>query len=106
MPMQTKDLNVDTDRIADLCRRYHVVRLEVFGSFVRDDADADSDLDVLVTFEPGARVGLEVVALKQDLEAVFGRPVDLLTRSSVERSPNKYFRRFALRQTEPIYERA
>jgi hypothetical protein len=50
-------------------------------------------------------VGLGIVALQQDLAALFGRPVDLLTRSAVERSPNKYFRRFALRRTEPLYER-
>jgi predicted nucleotidyltransferase len=50
-------------------------------------------------------VGLAFVALQHDLAALFGRPVDLLTRHSVERSPNKYFRRFALEKTEPIYER-
>ena len=77
---------------------------EVFGSFTRSEAGDTSDLDVLVSFKPGARPGLEFVALQQELEELFGRPVDLLTRRSVERSPNKYFRRFALSQTEPIYE--
>ena len=103
--MLLQDLRIDYDRLADLCNRYDVVRLEVFGSFIRGDAEAGSDLDILVTFDPGARVGLEFVALQQELEALFGRSVDLLTRSSVEHSPNKYFRRFATRRTESIYER-
>jgi hypothetical protein len=93
-------------RLAELCQRYGVARLEAFGSFVRGDASPQSDLDVLVTYEAGRKVGLELVALQQDLEALIGRHVDLLTRASVETSANKYFRRFALRDTEPLYERA
>lgn len=103
--MLLQDLVIDRNRLEQLCEQYGVVRLEAFGSFIRGDAEAGSDLDILVTFEHGARVGLGLVALQQKLEKVFGRPVDLLTRSSVEHSPNKYFRRFATRRTEPLYER-
>lgn len=104
--MRLSDLDIDYKRLAEICGRYHVVRLEAFGSFVSGDAAPDSDLDVLVTFEPDARVGLEFVALQQEIEALIGRPVDLMSRESVEHSPNKYFRRFALRHTEAFYERA
>ncbi|MFO8013879.1 MAG: nucleotidyltransferase family protein [Phycisphaerae bacterium] len=104
--MAVESLNVDRDRLADLCERFGVARLEVFGSVARGDAEAGSDLDILVTFEPGATPGLAFVELQRELEALFDRPVDLLTRSAVERSPNKYFRRFALQRTEPLYERA
>ena len=104
--MDVKDLNIDQQRLAEICRRYRVAKLEVFGSFTRGDAGADSDLDILATFEPGSRLGLGYVDLQKELEAVFDRPVDLLTRSAVERSPNKYFRRFVLRNTEPIFVRA
>lgn len=102
--MALTNFHIDHNRLAELCRRYSVARLEVMGSFARGDAGPESDLDILVTFEPEARIGLEFVALKQELEEMFLRPVDLLTRDSVERSPNKYFRRFALRRTEPLYE--
>jgi predicted nucleotidyltransferase len=103
--MLVDDLQVDRVRLAEVCERYGVDRLEVFGSFSRGDAGAGSDLDLLVTYKPGVQIGLEFVSLLLELEALFGRSVDLLTRRSVENSPNKYFRRFALRQTEPIYER-
>lgn len=102
--MQLADLQIDDARLAECCRRYGVARLETFGSFATGDAEADSDLDILVTFKPDARIGLEFVALQQELEEIVGRPVDLLTRESVERSPNKYFRRFALSRTESLYE--
>lgn len=104
--MRLNELHIDSDRLAELCQEYGVARLEVFGSFVRGDAAPGSDVDILVTFDPGAQGGLRIVALHQALEQLFGRQVDLLTRSSVEQSPNKYFRRFALRTTEPLYERA
>jgi predicted nucleotidyltransferase len=103
--MLLADLGIDHERLAACCRRYGVARLETFGSFARGDARPGSDLDLLVTFVPDARVGIEFVALQQEIEEIAGRPVDLLTRQSVERSPNKYFRRFALRDTETLYER-
>lgn len=102
--MPNPELNFDPERLAEVCERRHVARLEFFGSVASGVATRQSDVDILVTFEPGAQVGLGIVSLHQELQAIFGRPVDLLTRDSVERSPNKYFRRFALRRTEPLYE--
>ena len=103
--MRFQDLDVDQDRLAAVCERHGVARLEVFGSLARGEAQAGSDIDLLATLMPGVRPGLDFVGLQQELEALFGRPADLLTRSAVERSPNKYFRRFALRRTGLLYER-
>lgn len=103
--MQTKDLQIDRERLAEICRRYGAIRLEIFGSFTRGDAGPDSDLDIMVTFKPDASDGFEFVQFQQELELLFGRPVDLLSRRSIEQSPNKYFRRFALRNTELLYGR-
>ncbi len=102
--VRTADLHIDREWLSELCRRFGVSKLEVFGSFVTGDADASSDIDLLVTFAPGEAAGLEVVEFQQTLEDLLGRSVDLLTRDAVERSANKYFRRFALRSTEPLYE--
>jgi predicted nucleotidyltransferase len=102
--MFATDLHVSQERLAECCRRYRVARLEAFGSFASGEASADSDVDLLVTFAPDPPRGLELVALQRDLSRLFGRSVDLLTRAAVEASPNKYFRRFALRRTETLYE--
>ena len=102
--MVVDDLQIDRNRLARLCEQFGVERLEAFGSFSRGDARPDSDLDLLVTYRPDVTVGLDFVALQRELEALFNRRVDLLTRRSVEQSPSKYFRRFALRETEAIYQ--
>lgn len=103
--MQFTELGIEPARLGEICRRHHVRRLELFGSFQRGDADAGSDLDLLVTFDPGVAIGLQFVTLRDDLIQLVGRPVDLLTRASVEQSPNKYFRRFALQDAHTVYER-
>ena len=102
--MRIDELHIDAKRLAAICVKHDVARLELFGSFARGNASPESDLDVLVTFQPGARVGLGIVALQQELEDLFGRTVDLMTRSAIERSSNKYLRQFVLKRTEPLYE--
>ena len=104
--MKLADLKIDARRIAAICRRYHVSKLEAFGSFVTGEAEKASDLDILVTFDKNAGGGFDFVSLQKELETAISRRVDLLTRQSVEQSPNKYFRRFALHRTEVIYEHA
>ena len=103
--MRFSDIQIGADELARLCEEYSVQRLEVAGSFAAGGADSDSDLDLIVTFMPGGGSGLRMVALQQALEALCGRPVDLLARESVETSRNKYFRHYVLRQSEMVYER-
>ena len=71
--------------IAQICRRYHVKELSVFGSHARGDARPDSDIDFLVEFEPEAPVGLlEYAALMRELSALLGRKVDLVTKKALK----------------------
>ena len=86
------DIALDPTRLADLCRRYHVATLELVGSRAQGTARLESDVDLLVTFEPETVIGLEFYALGMDLEALLGRHVDLLTRPRVERDHNARFR--------------
>jgi len=102
--MRIDELHFDPRRLAEICVNHDVARLELFGSFAHGNASPKSDLDVLVTFQSGAKVGLGIAALQQELEELLGRPVDLMTRDSIERSSNKYFRRFALERTESLYD--
>ena len=97
------DLVVDRGRLADLCRRYHVAKLELFGSRAKGTARPDSDVDLLVTFEEGAVIGLEFFGLGNELEDLLGRRVDLLTHARVERDENPIFRANVLESVEPFY---
>jgi predicted nucleotidyltransferase len=72
-------IRVDRDRLADLCRRRHIRRLALFGSVLRDDFRADSDVDVLVEFEPGHVPGYGFISVQDELSALLGRQVDLVT---------------------------
>jgi predicted nucleotidyltransferase len=104
----TAALEIDSARLGALCRRYHVAKLEMFGSRARGTARADSDADLLVTFEPGRTPSLLApdgyMALMDELESLMGCRVDLLTRATVEADPNEYFRGSALGQTEILYK--
>lgn len=82
-------IRVDHARIADLCRRYDVRRLSFFGSVLRDDFSAHSDVDVLVEFLPQARIGMFGLArMERELSEMIGRTVDLRTPAELSR----YFR--------------
>ena len=92
--------------IAALCRRYHVRQLEVFGSAARgvDFDPARSDADFLVVFGPDADPGLKgFLDMKEALESVLGREVDLVERKAIEQSRNYIRRRNILAQAESVY---
>jgi len=94
------------DALIALCKRYDVARLEVFGSALRaaDFDPARSDVDFLVTFAPHSRDNLAAfVDLKEALEALLGRPVDLVERQAVEASRNFIRRRRILEEAEAVY---
>ena len=72
-------IDVPNNTIADFCRRHRIRRLSLFGSVLRDDFGPESDVDVLVEFEPGARVGLRFFAMERELSQILARKVDLNT---------------------------
>ena len=75
---------VDRTAIADFCRRHGVRELSLFGSVLRDDFRPDSDVDVLVEFFPGSRIGLfEFCNMIQELETILGKKVDLVTMNGL-----------------------
>lgn len=87
------------EAIAEFCRRNHIRKLSLFGSVLRDDFTPESDVDVLVEFEPGATPGWEIVSMQGELEAILGRAVDFRTVSELSR----YFRDEVLSEAETIY---
>jgi predicted nucleotidyltransferase len=77
-------INLPLDRIRDICLRHPVRELSIFGSALRGDFRSDSDVDLLVEFQPDARVGfIEFGLLEQELEDLLGRKVHLITKRSV-----------------------
>lgn len=91
---------IDRAAIKAFCERHHVVRLAVFGSVLRDDFDADSDVDVLVEFQPGHVPGLEFVSMERELSGLLqGRRVDLVTPKFL----NARIRERVLSEAEPLY---
>lgn len=92
--------------LAALCRRFHVKRLDVFGSAARaEDFDpARSDADFLVEFEIDVRPDITILLDLQDaLEMALGRPVDVIERKAVAESQNYIRRRTILREARPVY---
>ena len=86
-------LHFPEDRIAEFCRRHHIRRLALFGSVLRDDFTAESDVDVLVEFAPGKTPGLAFITMQDGLSEILGqRRVDLHTFSGIERSRNRLLR--------------
>ena len=95
---QVISLTVDSSKVAALCKKYGVSSLALFGSFVRHEADADSDVDLLVSFS--GRVSLlRMVALERELSQLFGREVDLQTEAAL--SP--YIRDYIMNERQTIY---
>ena len=92
-------IEVPRDRIAEFCRRHHIRRLAFFGSVLRDDFTPDSDVDVLVEFEPGKTPGLAFFGMQDELSEILGRRVDLNTPNEL----SKYFRDEVLAEAEELY---
>jgi predicted nucleotidyltransferase len=93
-------LSLAHEEIAEFCRRNHIRRLSLFGSVLRDDFGADSDVDVLVEFEAGFPIGLiRMAAMENELSEIIGRKADLRTPDDLSR----YFRDKVLSSAEVQY---
>ncbi|MEO7062107.1 MAG: nucleotidyltransferase family protein [Lapillicoccus sp.] len=94
-------LEVDVDRecLREVCERYGVASLEVFGSIVRGEQGPESDVDLLYVLKPEVRLGFRLFELEDELSALFGRPVDLVARTAL----NKYLREQVLADAQPLY---
>jgi uncharacterized protein len=76
---------VDRQRIAEFCRKHHIRKLSLFGSVLGEDFRPESDIDVLVTFEPGQVIGLRIVDIEDELAQLLGRRVDLVSEKYLNR---------------------
>ncbi len=103
MTMAAK-LSISKEDIASFCRRNRIKELALFGSVLRDDFGPDSDVDVLVDFESGYDRDYEQLQrMREELERLFGRPVDLVERRLIEKSENYIRRKHILAHLETVY---
>jgi uncharacterized protein len=99
--METVHVDLAPEEIADICRRWQIHELSLFGSVLRDDFHPESDVDVLVTFDRDAPWSLwDLIDLRKELSEIFGREVDLVEERSLV---NPYRRRSILRDKRVIY---
>ncbi len=108
MPFRLREpldrLRVAPDALEAWCAKWKVVELAFFGSVLREDFRPDSDVDVMVVFAEDARWGLfEFSAMADELEGLFSRPVDLLTRRSIEQSHNWIRKKAILEGSRVVY---
>ena len=97
--MMTLNIKIPRDKITEFCRRNKIRRLALFGSALREDFGPESDVDVLVEFEPGTRVGLRFFDMERELSEIIGRKVDLNTPGFLSR----YFRDEVLEEAHNQY---
>jgi predicted nucleotidyltransferase len=104
MNILTARLNVSSEAIQQFCERWRIRELALFGSVLRDDFRADSDLDVLVTFASDVTYSLfQLATIADELEELLHRPIDLVDRQALEQSYNHIRKREILSHSEVIY---
>jgi hypothetical protein len=95
----TARIDINHEKVAEFCRRRHIRRLALFGSVLRDDFGPESDVDVLVEFEPGHVPGLAFFRMARELADIVGRNVDLNTLGWL----STHFRDEVTREAQVLY---
>ena len=99
--MPIPNLTIDRAHLGDFCRKWKVAELSFFGSVLRDDFRPDSDVDVLVSFEPDAGwTLLDLVSMQREIAEVFGRSVDLVEEAALR---NPYRQSAILKSKQVVY---
>ena len=98
-------LGLSSQDVASFCQKWGIIKMALFGSILRNDFRADSDIDLLITFAPNARQGLLTLAkIKYELESRLNRSIDLVPEASIQMSDNWMRQREILSSAQTIYE--
>uniref|UniRef100_B8HLU7 DNA polymerase beta domain protein region n=1 Tax=Cyanothece sp. (strain PCC 7425 / ATCC 29141) TaxID=395961 RepID=B8HLU7_CYAP4 len=102
--IQTR-LGLSSQDVATFCQQWGIIKMALFGSILRNDFRADSDIDLMITFAPNARQGLLTLAkIKHELESRLNRSIDLVPEASIQMSDNWLRQREILSSAQTIYE--
>lgn len=86
---QKAHIDFPRERIAEFCKKWRILEFSLFGSVLREDFRAESDIDVMVEFSPDSRHGLfDLVRMRDELKEILGRDVDIISRGGIENSRN------------------
>ena len=96
----TLPIRLNLDQIQRFCQHYQIRKLSLFGSVLREDFTPQSDVDVLVEFEPGKTPGLAIITMEDELSQIINRQIDLRTPADLSR----YFREEVMKKALVIYE--
>lgn len=98
-------LAIHGESLKKLCQHWQIIELSLFGSILREDFNADSDIDLLVKFSEEAKITFfDLDVIEQQLSKLFHRPVDVVTKSAIEQSHNSIRRKNILENSKLIYE--
>ena len=101
---RTIGIELPQERLANFCRKWQIAELSLFGSVLREDFRPDSDVDVLVSFDPSSSWRLfDQVSMQEELSQLLGRKVDLVSRRAIEASSNWIRRQAILDCLEIVY---
>lgn len=104
MAEQIANIILPIESIRAFCEKWGIREFALFGSVLREDFNDESDVDVLLEFRDDVRYGLSgLVQMGDELETIFGRPVDLIDRRAIEQSPNYIRRKIILDSAQVIY---
>lgn len=104
MTALTNNIQIPLEQIQQFCHRWHITEFALFGSVLRDDFRPDSDIDVLVTFDPQFQRSLAAtLQMRQELETLFDRQVDFIVKAAIQRSENWLRRQNILESAKVIY---
>jgi hypothetical protein len=100
-PFMETQIQLDREKLAEFCHKWKIRELSIFGSALREDFGPESDLDFLVSFEPGVTLDIvDILDMKEELEKRYGRPVDLIEKGIIR---NPWRKREILGTREIIY---
>ena len=95
-----QNLGIEVDRLAEFCRKHHICKLSFFGSVLRSDFRPESDVDVLVRFDPAHPVGFRIFEMEEELSSLFGgRKIDIVN----EKFLNRHLRTRILNEAQVQY---
>ena len=102
--MTKPQINIPMDKLAELCKRWKIVELSLFGSVLRDDFGPDSDVDIMIEFDLDGTPSLfDLMTIGTEMSEIIGRPTDIITKAGIENSRNPFLKREILSSAEVFY---